>query len=49
MKAFAGIRGLWTKFFAGYAFYFEAPEKIRSPSLKFSRQSAQKTMKYSAF
>jgi hypothetical protein len=39
-----------TKFFAGFAFQFEAPEKTRSPSLKFSRQLAlnhiaQKTVK----
>jgi hypothetical protein len=35
-----GCRGCGTKFFAGFAFHFEAPEKTRSPSLKFSRKPA---------
>jgi hypothetical protein len=47
--------GCGTKFFAGFAFHFEAPEKTQSPSLKFSRQLAlnhiapKKTVKISAF
>jgi hypothetical protein len=32
--------GRGTKLFAGFALQFEAPEKVRSPSLKFSRQPA---------
>jgi hypothetical protein len=33
-----------TNFFANYAFHFEAPEKIRSPSLKFSITPPKKTV-----
>jgi hypothetical protein len=38
--AFSNTAWLRAKFLAGFAFHFEAPEKIRSPSLKFSRQLA---------
>jgi hypothetical protein len=34
------LSGCGTKCIAGFGFHFEAPEKTRSPSLKFSRQLA---------